>query len=64
MCVFRVVWVFGDPVKGPVVEITPTHLRPTVLATLRQADHVTHDILRRHSKSVLTQDYCHALLCV
>ncbi len=48
--VCRVVWVFGDPVKGPVVEVTPTHLRATVLATLRQADHLAHQILVKHSE--------------
>ncbi|XP_064384216.1 GMP synthase [glutamine-hydrolyzing]-like isoform X2 [Halichondria panicea] len=45
----RIVWVFGDPVRGPVEEVTPTHLRATVLATLRQADHLAHQILVKHN---------------
>ncbi len=41
---------FGDAVRGPVMDITPTYLRGIVLATLRQADHVAHDVLTRHGK--------------
>lgn len=48
----RVVWVFGNMVQGPIEEVTPTHLTMGVLATLRQADHLAHTVLRRHSKGI------------
>ncbi len=42
----RVVWVFGNAVPYPVLDVTPTHLSNGVLATLRQADYVAHSILK------------------
>ncbi len=44
----RVVWVFGGTVNGPITDVTPTHLTPGVLATLREADDVAHSVLHRH----------------
>lgn len=41
---------FGDPVTGPVEDVTPTLLRQNVLATLRQADYLANEILIKHSK--------------
>ena len=45
----RVVWVFGGAVQGPIEEVTPTFLRKGVLATLRQADYLAHQVLDKHS---------------
>ena len=37
---FRVVYIFGESVKFPVEDITPTYLTDGVLSTLRQADYL------------------------
>ena len=42
---FRVVYIFGDPVKFPVEDITPTYLTEGVLSTLRQTDYVATKVL-------------------
>ncbi|XP_015927877.1 GMP synthase [glutamine-hydrolyzing] isoform X8 [Parasteatoda tepidariorum] len=42
----RVCFIFGPAVTYPVQDITPTFLTPTVLSTLRQVDHVAHNILQ------------------
>lgn len=41
----RVCFIFGPIVHHPVIDITPTHLTSNVISTLRQADHVTNQIL-------------------
>ena len=43
---FRVVYIFGDPVKHPIEEITPTYLTNGVLSTLRQADYLATKVLQ------------------
>eukprot|EP00051_Salpingoeca_urceolata_P003128 m.55422 g.55422 ORF g.55422 m.55422 type:complete len:202 (-) comp12530_c0_seq1:159-764(-) len=45
----RVVYCFGNVVRGPVKRITPTLLTPDVLGQLRKADAVVNDLLLRHS---------------
>lgn len=42
----RVVYIFGDPVKFPLEDITPTYLTEGVLSTLRQADFVATKVLQ------------------
>ncbi|PRD36861.1 UNVERIFIED_CONTAM: GMP synthase [Trichonephila clavipes] len=42
----RVCYIFGPAVTYPVHDITPTYLTPIVLSTLRQVDHVAHNILQ------------------
>ena len=42
---FRVVYVFGGKVKYPVSEITYTTLTETVLATLREVDHLANETI-------------------
>ena len=42
----RVVWAFGKAILHPVNDVTPTHLSQGVLATLREADYVAHQILK------------------
>ena len=44
---------FGDPVRGPVDEVTPTLLRQGVLATLRRADYLAHEVLVKHGKHII-----------
>ncbi|UYV82071.1 GMPS [Cordylochernes scorpioides] len=41
----RVCYIFGEPVIFPVQDVTSTLLTPGVLATLRQADYVAHQVL-------------------
>lgn len=41
----RVAYIFGEPVKGAVKEITPTHLTPEVLEQLRAADDVVTKVM-------------------
>ena len=43
----RVCYVFGEAVKMPVHDVTPTFLTPQVLATLREADDRAHAVLRK-----------------
>ncbi len=52
---------FGDPVRGPVEDVTPTYLRSTALATLRQADLVAYDVLVRHGRVCVV---CSVCVCV
>jgi len=42
----RVCYVFGKEIKYPVSDVTETHLTPHVLATLREADHLAHQVLK------------------
>ncbi|KAF8796122.1 GMP synthase [glutamine-hydrolyzing]-like isoform X3 [Argiope bruennichi] len=42
----RVCYIFGSAVTYPVHDITPTFLTPLVLSTLRQVDHVAHNVLQ------------------
>ncbi|KAJ8668804.1 hypothetical protein QAD02_000063 [Eretmocerus hayati] len=41
----RVCYIFGNKVQHPVMDVTPTHLTPNVISTLRQADHVANQVL-------------------
>ncbi|KAI1309390.1 GMP synthase [Halotydeus destructor] len=45
----RVCYAFGGPIQYPVQDITPTHLKPEVLATLREADNLAHSVLHAHN---------------
>lgn len=47
----RICYIFGGPVEHPVMEVTPTYLTPIVLATIRQADHLAHQVLANAGKS-------------
>lgn len=47
----RVAWVFGNAVRGPIEETTPTFLTPNVLATLREVDDIAHRSLIKYSES-------------
>ena len=42
----RVVYIFGEPVKFPIEDITPTYLSEGVLSTLRQVDFKATSVLR------------------
>lgn len=42
----RVCYVFGGLVNYPILDVTPTHLTPNVLATLREADSIAQNILQ------------------
>ena len=46
----RVCFVFGGPLEHPVMELTPTYLTPIVMATVRQADHLAHQVLSQAGK--------------
>jgi len=46
----RICYIFGGPVEHPVMEVTPTFLTPLVLATIRQADHLAHQVLSSAGK--------------
>lgn len=41
----RVCYIFGDPVKHPVQDVTQTYLTPQVLSQVREADYVATQIL-------------------
>ncbi|RWS28159.1 GMP synthase-like protein, partial [Leptotrombidium deliense] len=41
----RVCYIFGGPVNYPILDVTPTHLTPNVLSTLREADSIAQTIL-------------------
>lgn len=45
----RVCYVFGDPIKFPVQDVTQTYLTPQVLATLREADFRAHSVLKERN---------------
>ena len=45
-------WIFGPAVPGPIEEITSTYLTKGVLATLRECDHLAHQVLINHSELV------------
>ena len=47
----RICYVFGGPVEHPVQELTPTYLTPVVVATVRQADHLAHQVLAQAGKT-------------
>jgi len=47
----RICYIFGGPVEHPVMEVTPTYLTPIVLATIRQADHLAHQVLANAGKN-------------
>ena len=40
----RICYIFGGPVEHPVMEVTPTCLTPIVMATVRQADNLAHQV--------------------
>jgi GMP synthase (glutamine-hydrolysing) len=42
----RVCFAFGPAIREPVTDVTPTYLTMNVVATLREADHVTSKVLR------------------
>eukprot|EP01135_Chromosphaera_perkinsii_P003855 Nk52_evm3s259 gene=Nk52_evmTU3s259 len=44
----RVVYGFGDIVKGPIRNITPTHCEPKVLSKLQKADYVVNQELYKY----------------
>lgn len=44
----RVVFIFGDVIKDPLQDITPTVLSSPVLATLRQCDFLAHRVLQEN----------------
>lgn len=44
----RLVYVFGEPVVGPITEITPTHLTPDVIEQIQHADDIVNQELERH----------------
>lgn len=56
----RVVYIFGKAISEPVSDITPTHLTPQVLSTLREADYQAHRVLQESGQShvKLTTDTC------
>jgi len=41
----RIVFIFGEKVVNPVREVTRTTLTPSVIATVRQADHLANQVL-------------------
>jgi GMP synthase (glutamine-hydrolysing) len=45
----RVCYVFGEAIKFPVQDVTPTFLTTQVLATLREADHRAHQVLKNNN---------------
>ncbi|CAH1256849.1 GMPS [Branchiostoma lanceolatum] len=53
-CVNRVVFLFGDPIKDVIPDVTPTFLTTGVLSTLRQADHIAKKVLQDsgHTKTL------------
>lgn len=42
----RIVYVFGNSIKDPVNDVTPTYLTPIVLSLIRQADFLANKVLR------------------
>ena len=46
--IYRVVWVFGPAVCGPIEDITPTYLTRGVLSILRECDYLANQVLARH----------------
>lgn len=46
----RVVYAFGPAIQYPVESITPTLLTDGVLSTLRQCDHLAHEVLQYHGQ--------------
>jgi len=47
----RICYIFGGPVEHPVMEVTPTCLTPIVMATVRQADNLAHQVLAGAGKT-------------
>jgi len=45
----RVAYVFGDPFKGPITDITPTYPTSDVVATLQEADYIVNQTLTQHN---------------
>ncbi|MBU0978647.1 MAG: glutamine-hydrolyzing GMP synthase [Patescibacteria group bacterium] len=41
----RVIYIFGDQLKSPVTQITPTYVTPENITQLRQADYIVNQIL-------------------
>ena len=41
----RVIYVFGDQIKTPITQITPTYVTPENIDQLRQADHIVNQTL-------------------
>jgi GMP synthase (glutamine-hydrolysing) len=44
----RVAYVFGEPMRDKITEITPTFLTPDVTTQVRQADHIVNRILKNY----------------
>lgn len=44
----RVVYVFGEPIKEKITDITPTHLTPDVIDQLREANQIVNTFLYEH----------------
>ncbi len=42
---YRVAWVFGPAVAGPIEDVTPTYLTRGVLEILRECDYLANQIL-------------------
>ena len=47
----RICYVFGGPLEHPILELTPTYLTPIVMATVRQADHLAHQVLAQAGRT-------------
>jgi len=47
----RICFVFGGQLEHPILELTPTYLTPIVMATIRQADHLAHQVLSQAGKT-------------
>ena len=52
----RVVWVFGGAVRGPITEITPTHLTTDVLATLCRVDDIAQTALATNGAPLYSKE--------
>jgi GMP synthase (glutamine-hydrolysing) len=50
----RVVYVFGEPVRGPLNAITPTLLNKQTATQVRIADMIVNDILKKHQLDTAT----------
>lgn len=47
---FRVAWVFGPAVCGPIEDVTPTYLTRGVVETLRECDYLANTVLANNGK--------------
>ena len=60
---YRVVYIFGESVKFPIEDITPTFLSNGVLSTLRQADYLATRTLHHTRLYQGSQSDARPLLC-